>query len=64
MFSHLSEAIAEIIYDNDMERLGHMGWTIWDDLNTQLQEYYLKVADEILNVFDEENLYELEKRNL
>lgn len=63
MFSHLSEAIAEIVYDNEMEKI-HLEWTSWEGLSGHAQEYYLKLADEILNVFDEDNLYELEERNL
>jgi len=67
MFQHLAElslSIAEIIYDNEMEKLGHVDWKSWDKLNTQLQEHYLKVADEILDVFEEGDLYDVEERNL
>ena len=67
MFQHLAElslSIAEIIYDNEMEKLGHVDLKSWDKLNTQLQEHYLKVADEILDVFEEGDLYDVEERNL
>ena len=66
MFSHLSESIAEIVYDFCQGRAFGEGESFpeWDNLPSHYHEEWLKVADEILDVFDQDNLYELEERNL
>lgn len=54
MFEHLSEAIAEIIYDNEMEKEGYEEWVKWEMLDPSVQEDFLKVAEEIIELLEDE----------
>ena len=54
MIEHLTEAIAEIVYDNDMDSQGYEEWVIWDFLDPGTKEDFLKVAEEIVELIEEE----------
>ena len=54
MIEHLTEAIAEIIYDRDMDNQGYGEWVIWEMLQPSVQEDFLKVAEEIVELIEEE----------
>lgn len=56
----LVETLAEIIYDNmSAEKVSDNGWKAWDDLDDEEQEVYLRTAEEIIDVIqDQAELFE------
>ncbi len=57
MLENLVDAIAEIIYENEMVRQGSIVYVAWDYFGDQ--EYYMKVAEEIVEII-QENVHLLE----
>ncbi len=66
MLADLTETIAEIIYLSEMERQKMDDYS-WDTLAENVQEVYLRIAEEIVDVVDDntgediEPLYEEEE---
>jgi DNA-directed RNA polymerase specialized sigma54-like protein len=54
MLSEITEAIAEIIYDHDMENQGYKEWVKWEVLEPSVQEDFLKVAESVIEVINDE----------
>jgi hypothetical protein len=54
MFEHLVESIAEVIYDRDMSNQGYLEWVLWEMLDPAVQEDFLKVAEEIVELIEDE----------
>lgn len=53
MFGYLTESIAEIIYDRDMHNQGYTEWVKWEMLDPEVQEDFLKTAEEIIELIEE-----------
>jgi len=55
MLNDLAENIAEVIYLSEMERLASDGdiHEDWDALADSVKEVYLRIAEEILDIIDE-----------
>lgn len=56
MLRDLAESIAEIIYLNEMDRNVIEGYDLWDLLADNVKEPFIQVAEEILDVVDDESL--------
>jgi len=56
----LTESIAEIIYDHDMEHQGYLEWVRWEFLEPSVQEDFLKVAEEIIELIHDEGYLMIE----
>ena len=54
MLEHLSEAIAEVIYDRDMDNQGYKEWVLWEMLDPSVKEDFLRVAEDIIELIDDE----------
>ena len=54
MFEHITDLVAEVIYDNDMHKDGYEEWVKWEVLDPEVQEDYLKIADEIIELIEDE----------
>jgi hypothetical protein len=46
--------VAEIVYEHSMEAEGWEDYKTWDDLSPDVQEDYLKVAEDIIETLQEE----------
>lgn len=53
MLDDLVETIAEIVYDSEMEREGYTAWVAWEVLEGEVQEDFLKVAEDIIGIIRE-----------
>ncbi len=56
MLRDLTESIAEIIYLNEMDRNVIEGYDSWDTLAENIKESFIQVAEEILDIVDDESL--------
>jgi len=53
MFEHLAEAIAEVIYDHDMDNQDYKEWVLWEMLDPSVKEDFLKVAEDIIELLED-----------
>ena len=53
MFEHLAEAIAEVVYDRDMDNQGYQEWVLWEMLDPSVKEDFLKVAEDIIELIED-----------
>jgi len=54
MLEHLTEAVAEVIYDYDMANQGYNEWVLWEMLDPSVQEDFLKVAEDVVELIEDE----------
>lgn len=54
MLEHLIEAVAEVIYDCDMSNQGYEQWVLWEMLDPSVQEDFLKVAEDVIELIEDE----------
>ena len=56
MIRDLTESIAELIYSHQAEGADLDTYLSWDELAENVQEVYVQLAEEIVDMIDEESL--------
>lgn len=54
MLEHLTEVIAEVVYDHDMNNQGYKEWVLWEVLDPSVKEDFLKAAEDIIELIEDE----------